>query len=350
MQTGGAVMTHFKIFLLVFGFLETQHADAQTCTLANSGPISVSANGQVIENRRITSTSGAAIQINGFSNVIIRDVEIQHSGGPGINFSGAQSLTIENVSVEYTAAPAVGPNPSSAHNNIQGVNSPFLRVNNVRLKKGSSGIYLRSSPNAHISHVEGYDFRGPFPRGQLVQLDKSDNSILEDFSVVNPLATSWTEDNVSVYNSVNCTVRRGLIDGNNSPSGVGVMIEQVDGQVSNALVEDVDAIRMGNGCFSGYPAHNATFRRTKCRENFCTGQAGRAPARSNGLIWAGSPGSSGLRIEQSTYYQLCNPGNLVWNRSTFDFIDISQNNFSLLAPIQAQFCFEGTGTPSNPNR
>ena len=30
--------------------------------------------------------------------------------------------------------------------------------------------------------------------------------------------TSWTEDNLSLWRSSNVTVRRGLIDGNNSPT------------------------------------------------------------------------------------------------------------------------------------
>eukprot|EP01043_Picozoa_sp_COSAG02_P026464 COSAG02_NODE_1526_length_12092_cov_10.672392_6_plen_170_part_00 len=37
-----------------------------------------------------------------------------------------------------------------------------------------------------------------------------------------------TEDSISLWRSSNVTVRRGLIDGNNSPTGVGVMFEQDD--------------------------------------------------------------------------------------------------------------------------
>ena len=57
-----------------------------------------------------------------------------------------------------------------------------------------------------------------------VQFDKCNNSILEDFSCENSNA-SWTEDNVNVYESDNVTVRRGVVDGNNSPSGDGIMFE-----------------------------------------------------------------------------------------------------------------------------
>ena len=50
--------------------------------------------------------------------------------------------------------------------------------------------------------------RGPFPRGQCVQFDKCNSSVLEDFSCENDLNRSWTEDNVNVFESDNVTLRR----------------------------------------------------------------------------------------------------------------------------------------------
>lgn len=49
-----------------------------------------------------------------------------------------------------------------------------------------------------------------------MQWNASDNGVLEDFSVENP-PESWPEDNVNVYKSLSATIRRGLVDGNNSP-------------------------------------------------------------------------------------------------------------------------------------
>jgi hypothetical protein len=183
--------------------------------------------------------------------------------------------------------------------------------------------------------------RGPFPRGQCVQLDKSDNVILEDFSYERVAGVSWEEDNISAYNSSNVTIRRGLIDGNNSPSGVGVMIEQTDGSKSGGLVEDVDTLRMGNGAFSGYPARNVTFRRTRTRQNICTSQDGRGTPLSNALNWAGEPSrSSNLRVENSSYFALCNPNNLVWDRNKFSLVDIRSADFTPRSPIRVDFPWE----------
>ena len=76
------------------------------------------------------------------------------------------------------------------------------------------------------------------------QFDKSNNSILRDFSCEND-NSSWTEDNINVYESNNVTIQRGLVDGNNSPSGDGVMFEcgnKAHAYMDAGLVEDVDTI------------------------------------------------------------------------------------------------------------
>ena len=309
----------------------------RTASLEESGPVQVTEDGQVIEDLRITSTNGPGIVVKKHSDVVIRNVEIRHAGGPGIDFSSAPNLLIEDVSIVHTGAPVSGPNSSPNLINIQGAFSPNVVIRRVRLTRGSAGIYLLESDDAHLSFIEGYDFRGPFPRGQLVQFNKSDNCVLEDFSSSNPADTSWSEDNVSVYQSSNCVVRRGLVDGNNSPSGVGIMVEQSNGINSNALVEDVDAVQQGNGCFSAYPGRSVTFRRTRCGANICTDQ-GRGVPLSGGLAWAGGPGSWGLRIEDSSYFALCD--GTVWDRSRFLVIELEEKNFEPRKPIRNKFSWE----------
>jgi hypothetical protein len=310
------------------------------CTLTDSGPLSATSDGQVIEKLRITSTSGAALTIHGHANVVVRDVEILHAGGPGIDASNAPGLLIQRVHVVHTGAPPKGPNPSADLVNISIYSSDNVTIEHARLERGSSGIYLVQSPGAKLGWIEGHDFRGPFPRGQVVQFDNSPNSSLADFSCEDPPDTSWPEDNVSVWRSSNVSVQRGFIDGNNSPTGVGVMFELSDGTSSGGLAEDVDTVDMGNGSFSGYPARDVTFRRTRARDNHCSGQAGRAAPSSGSLVWAGSPDSQNLAIEQSSYYALCNPQNLVWDKSVFTTVDISKADFTPRAPIREHFCWE----------
>lgn len=308
-----------------------------TVTLRNSGPIFATQDNQIIENVRVFSEHGSGISINGFSNVTVRNVEIFHQRGAGISFSNAPNLTIENANIVHADAPISGPHVTERNVNIVCSDSPNPNITRVKLTRGSSGIYLVNCDGARLSFVEGHDFRGPFPRGQLVQFDKTDDCVLEDFSSDNPRATSWPEDVVSVYQSSNCVVRRGLIDGNNAPSGVGVMIEQTDGRSSNTLVQDVDAIRMGNGCFSAYPGVRVTFERVGCRENICSDQ-GRGPPLSGGLAMAAGLSSIKIRILDSVYFSLCQ--GLTWPAAAFTTIELVEKDFELRPPIRLIFPWE----------
>lgn len=281
------------------------------------------------------STDGPAIVVEGFANVVIRDVWIEHAGGPGIQLSGADDAVIDHVAIEHTGAPPSGENPTDELINLSCYDSARLQATELRLVRGSSGAYLLECPDATLSRIEGHDFRGPFPRGQLVQLDKSDNAIIEDFSVVNP-PESWPEDNVNVYQSTGVQIRRGLVDGNNSPSGVGVIF---DGDLALGVVEDVDAIRMGNGCFSDYAGSDGVvFRRTRCRENICADQ-GRGAPLSNALMWSGHEGFTQIVVEDSHYYASCN-GNVVWPEESFAVLELDEQDFTLRDAIVAELCWE----------
>jgi hypothetical protein len=306
------------------------------CTLQDSAPVTASQDGQVIEGLRIVVSGMPAIRVNGHSKVTIRNVDIRHSGAPGISFSNSDDILIENVSVEHTGAPPSGASPSADRVDIVGTGSSRVHIHGARLRRGSSGIYLTACPDSLLQMIEGYDFRGPFPRGQLVQWDTSDNGVLEDFSVVNT-ATSWPEDDVNAYRSKNMTIRRGLVDGDNSPSGVGVIFDNTG---SFGLVEDVDAVHMGDGCFSDYDAGTgAIFRRTRCRDNICTDQ-GRGVPLSNALMWAGHGDMTQCcRIEQSVYFNSCN-GNVFWPAAAFEVADVQKMDFTPRAALKQTFCWE----------
>ena len=312
--------------LLTPAAVSTGHTPASA--LENSAPIVATRDGQVIEGVRIEATNEPAIVVNNLSNVVIRNVEIFHDGADGISCSWAPGLIIENVSITHSGADT----NSAGENNIACFRAYGLRIRNVRLTGGSAGVYALESEHAHLSYIEGYNFRGPDPRGQLVQFDKSHKCILEDFSAINDPGVAWNADNVSVYFSDDCVVRRGFLDGNNGPSSVGVMFENS----RNGLVEDVDTIAQGNGSFSAYPGHDITFRRTRARDNIC-GDQGRGPPLSNALVWAGEPSSSGLRLEASKYFNLCNPNTIVWDQNVFDTIQIVEEDFAPRPPIVLSF-------------
>lgn len=112
-----------------------------------------------------------------------------------------------------------------------------------------------------------------------------------------------------------------------------------DGDEALGVVEDVDAIRMGNGCFSDYAGSDGVvFRRTRCRENICEDQ-GRGAPLSNALMWAGNEAFTMIRIEESAYFAECND-NLVWPEESFEVVELDEVDFELRDPIVHQFCWE----------
>ncbi|MCA9299845.1 MAG: hypothetical protein KDA28_12305, partial [Phycisphaerales bacterium] len=260
----------------------------------------------------------------------------EHTFAEGIVVDHADGVTLEDVDVVHTGAPASGANDSAERLNIACRGSASLTVTRARLTRGSSGIYLVGCDDSVLTYIEGHDFRGPFPRGQVVQWNSSDDGLLEHFSVENPVG-SWPEDDVNAYQSQRVTIRDGLVDGNNAPSGVGVIFDRD----STGLVEDVDAIHMGNGCFSAIAGGaDATFRRTRCTETICESQEGRGDPRSGSLVWAGNPALTGAHvIEDSVYFALCT-NNLVWPRDSFASVDIREEAFVPRDPIRLSFCWE----------
>lgn len=306
-----------------------------SCALATSAPIRLTEAGATVENLRIDTAGEPAIVIAA-ANVTLRNVHVTHRGGPGILIVSAPDVALENVVVEHSAAAPSGPHESDEENNITVFDSPRLRVNGARLSRGSSGIWLLLSPNSDLRQIQGEDFRGPFPRGQLVQWDKSSEGVLDGFSVVNT-EVSWPEDNVNVYQSSAMTIRNGFIDGNSSPSGVGVIFD--GGETGTGRVEDVDAIHMGNGCFSAFAGgEDVLFLRTRCRDNICEDQ-GRGAPLSNALMWSGREGVTQLRVEDSTYFASCN-GNVIWPDEAFSVIDLVEEEFTPRGPLDLSFCWE----------
>lgn len=127
-------------------------------------------------------------------------------------------------------------------------NCTNARLHRIRGRNCSVVVIATLCPGIHVSMLEGHNMRGPFYRGQLAQFDHCDGYILEDFYADNPLDNSFPEDTISAYHSDSGIIRRGLLEGNNAPLGVAVMLE-----VSRfTLVEDVDALYSGNGAFSAY--------------------------------------------------------------------------------------------------
>lgn len=307
--------------------------------LSKSGSIASQGDGQVIENLDIEVRDGDAVTIL-HDRVVLRNCRIRHAGGNGVFAGGCSGLRLENLEIEHIGAPTKGVGPDENRNNINLYDCPKAIIHRVRAAKGASNIYVQESPEAHLSFLELYDARGPMPRGQNVQFNQSHRSLLEDFSAENG-PTSWTEDNVSVFHSNGCIVRRGLVFYNNSPTGDGVMVEGS----FDCLIEDIDAVQQGNGAFAAVTQEDmgsggCRFRRCRTRDSYNAPRDGRAAPTSNGLsiYTLISAGAQKHVIEDCAYFNLANPRNLIWRHDAVErdwsFV---MRNFTPRGPIRLQF-------------
>jgi hypothetical protein len=285
-----------------------------------TAPIKSSYAGQVIENMDIWVENGNAIQVT-HDNVIVRNVRVHHKTGDGINVTNAKGVKIFNSEIINTDPPTgTAGETSTSIINIEALNAPNLTISHVTVRDGSSGIYIQQSPNAVIDHVEGYNFHGGFPRGQFVQIaSNSDGSKLSNFYTKSDLNNSRTEDNINVYHSNNVTIENGVVDGNNSRTGVGVLFE---GDSSGGIVRNVDVVRQTNGGFSSY-SNNVDFFDVRVFDGHMNGASGRGAPASNGLSFAVT--ASGVGYDDATYTRPANSKNIFWGSQPAEFKDIRED-------------------------
>jgi hypothetical protein len=331
---------------------------AAAASLTPSGPVQASANGQVIEGLDITATGTAlGVRVNGFSGVTVRGCRIRHASGRGILAISAPSLRIEDVDIICTGAPAAGPNPNSNMNNIELQNCGNAIVQRARCRNGSSGIYVVTSGAVQLRFIEGYNFRGPFPRGQVVQFNRCTAPVLEDFSCENQGNVAWTEDNVNFYGCTNPTCRRGFIRGNNSPSGQGVIVENGTGG-SGGLIEDVDVVYWGNGAFMANGGSSGVkFWRCRARDgidNAPNNSVGKPdyqgaatpdwatfvgslkrglPSSGSEAFFAYQTAQRNIEYHQCQYFNLPRSG-VAWDQSRMSVREFAKVNFAPRAPIR----------------
>ena len=276
--------------------------------ITSTTPIRTTHAGQIIENLDLWVSDGDAIRVE-HDNVVIRNVTIHHADGNGIVVEDSSGVTVQNALIVNSDPPGGNQGLAGEATGIRVVNAPDFTASHVTLQDSGTGIYLGQSPGATLSHLEGHDFHGLYPSGQFVQFYQSPDGSLTDFSVINDPNGSHVEDNVSIIDSPNVTIANGVIDGNNSPSGVGVMFE---GDSQGGHVQNVDVIHMGNGGFSSY-SDDVSFVDTRSFDNIADDQ-GRGDPLSNAVIWNASGGN--VTIADSTYTDPAVANNIVWGASS----------------------------------
>ena len=292
-------------------------------------PIRTTHDGQIIENLDLWVSDGDAIRVE-HDDVVIRNVTIHHADGHGIVVEDASGVSVENSLIVNSDPPDGNQGLSGEATGIRVVNSPDFTASHVTLRDSGTGIYLGQSPGATLSHIEGHDFHGLYPSGQFVQFFQSPDGSLTNFAVANDPNGSHVEDNVSIIDSRNVTISNGVIDGNNSPSGVGVMFE---GDSQGGHVQNVDVIHMGNGGFSSY-SDDVTFIDTRSFDNIAEDQ-GRGDPLSNAVIWNAS--GDNVSIEDSTYTDPAVANNIAWGPSSSGADVSAAPSATPMVPLQNVF-------------
>lgn len=318
-------------------------------------------------------------------DVVLRRLRIEHApDGVGIRFDGCDRIRIEDVSVSALSGSSYR-RPSQCKlrhsdcDNIHGLRSADVRIERVRLAGGASGVELHACPRAALRSLVVFNVLGPYPRGQCVQFSASPDGVLDTFYCRNDPYHSWVEDSISVWRSARVRVSNGLLDGNNSPTGVGVMFENDDAQALGGAIDSVDAIHMGNGCFSAWPARDLAMTKTRCGWNHCEGSGGRPRPASGGQMWAaGQPtrldkhevqqlrssrkaqralnlsrealvlhdwsiASRGVAVSQSRFWAACNstkPASWAQPADAFSHVHIKRREFVPRTPLELTFCWE----------
>jgi len=343
-------------------FLVGRTPDYQPVQLASSGPIVVATDGQVIENLRFDTdfNTDCAIKIVEKNNVVIRNVEIAHKN-TGICIFDSQGTSVSFAKITSSSAPEKGPHclPGETYcdeNNRENRADPDTRISIklvrsdntsfefIDMEKGSSGLYIVRSAYVDIHDLRCIDSRGPYPRGQCVQFNKSDNGVLRNFYVKNYFDISNAEDNINMYDSDNGHVSHGLVDGNYSINGVGVI---ADLGSHDMVISHVDFIRTTNAAINNWTreddlvGRNFTADNVRIKDTTCVTSDRGLPPSSGALAIALHPAADNPSIS-AVYWNHCR-SSAVWcvtsdcRRGDGGSFDIREENFQLKDPLQLLF-------------
>jgi hypothetical protein len=201
-----------------------------------SGPLTISGeNGRVVENLKITSSSGPCVTIRNSINVTIRNVEIGPCRGNGLVIEGGSGIKVVDSYI-HPEAPKVG-----CCDNGNGI---FARWTTNLLIQGNVIAYGESNVEIHESttiKVLGNFLLNPTndrSRGANVQTWSGCRNVLveDNYALSSRDTTKYKysevqEDSLSFGNTDGVTVRRNYVKGGHSVSGCGIMADWGANQV-----------------------------------------------------------------------------------------------------------------------
>ena len=346
-------------------FTVQRAAERAGIQLRRSGAVKVTQSGQIIENLLITANENdeCGISILDKSNITIRNVRIEHKNR-GICVQDSSGLVINTVQMISTSAPLAGPHCDFGRTNCNNNkaaranpderlsillnNAPGAVLEHLQMEKGSGGLWGYRSNNLSLHDFVCFDIRGPYPRGQCVQMTESNGAVIKNFYAKNFKGVSRSEDNFNFYESDNAVISDGLVDGNWSVNGVGII---ADRGADNLRVSNIDFLETGSAAVSVWSNDLSRIGRNLLAENIrvknthCDARDGRVPS-SGGLVVAAQPESINPVYRNVQYANHCReqvtwcmPGRSCRKNNTGS-ADIREKNFSVREPLELQFPWE----------
>lgn len=222
-----------------------------------SGPITLSSNGQVVSNKIIFADTNAIVG-TGLSDIVIEDCLIYHnrsrssSEARGIKLTNCVRPIIRRCEIINAGAPDRGPLLSVSQANVYVEGGSDLAVTDVTTRRGSTGIQMAGLNNSTIVNLENHDARGPYPRGQAIQWNTCTGTHnatnISDESIP---GTSWNEDSFNVYKTPNVHINGVFIPmQSDGLSGRGFVLEIES--TTNCLIENAELLYTFNGAGGGF--------------------------------------------------------------------------------------------------
>lgn len=210
-----------------------------------------------IEGYLIRATA-TGINLDSWSSgtITIRNCLIYYNGnsttGRGI-FRGSvgPSIIIEDCMIINQAAPMVGPTQSTFQTGINLIGTNGVTIRRVTVVDAASSILLQNCLNGTVSSIESHTTRGPYPRGQAVQLQSCHDIAVSNCSDEPIPGISWSEDSFNNYGSYDCQWSNLCIPmQSDGTSGRGLVVEQLTS--TNVTVDNCEFLRGYNGGYGGF--------------------------------------------------------------------------------------------------
>jgi Right handed beta helix region len=204
-----------------------------TTTTASGSVKAIPSDGRItssgVYQGNISSSSGDCVVVTA-DNVTIKNSNIGPCNGRGVYLKGVRNFNLLSSTVDNNKAGTC----CERYTTVLVSSSQNVLLQGNVLKRGESIVEVvgSTSSNVTISGNQAYDPRGPFPRGQFVQVQNNAGPITISNNTYSCRASNGCEqeDAINLYNAHDVTVEGNSVDSGGAigrDSGCGIITESV---------------------------------------------------------------------------------------------------------------------------